>query len=294
MAFFHRAKSMYDRGEVVRAATILAEGLKREPSNVEALEWLLHLYVKEIPNPGLEIEVVKILAAQDNGLDLLELVQDELEAAQLLDKIKALDNVRRREGLLLALPHPAPGKPSRSLEFPRSAGAPSSEESDESEEDHEDHGDDKAAFAAFMTAAKGGAQAHDQTSESWKSFSDPTDEIAQVQARTPAVRTTPMPSPAAVADPVADRSASRSTRPLPPLDDASDDDNDDGDAGLPDAQRPVMTWVIVGVATALLVLALVMAFMRTPEATGVSPAPSNSDGSGGAGLLPGSASRSNA
>lgn len=293
MAFFHRAKSMYDRGEVVRAATILAEGLKREPTNVEALEWLLHLYVKEIPNPGLEIEVIKILAAQGNGLDLLELVQDELEAARLFDKIKALDNVRRREGLLLELPHPSAGKGSKGPAFPRSADAASHSEPDEDHEDHEGHEDDKVAFAAFMSAAKGGAQTQEQTSESWKSFADPTDEIAQLQARTPAARKTPLPSPA-IADRGVDRSASRTTRPLPPLDDASDERDDEGDGGVPDAPRPVMAWVMVGVATALLALALVMAFMRNAEAPVVLPAPSESDGSGGAHLWPVSTSWSNA
>jgi hypothetical protein len=291
MAFFDRAKSMYDRGEVVRAATILAEGLKREPRNAEALEWLLHLYVAEIPNPGLEVEIVKILAAQDNGLDLLEIVQNELDAARMLDKIKALDNVRRREGLLLEIPGSSPGKLMRSSELPRPAETASGDEQDDHDEQVEQ---DRAGFAAFMTAAKGGPSEQEEASESWKSFSDPTDELAQLQARTPATRSTPLPSPAAVHDAGAGQIAQRNTRPLPPLDDALDDGSDEDDAGTTEANRPVMTWVIVGVAAALLILALVMALMRQPPATGIAPASGGAEGSGGAGLWPESATWSNA
>lgn len=258
MAFYHRAKSMYDRGEVVRAATILAEGLKREPGDVESLEWLLHLYVKEIPNPGLEVEMVKILAAQANGRDLLEIVQSELEAANMGDKIKALDNVRRREGVLMDPPTP--------LHRPAAPAVPASvtRPSQEPEEDQDEQ---------------------DQAEESWQSFSDPTDEIAQVQARTPAPRTAPVSSPVGSGESDAPRSASsRSTRPLPPLDDPSDElDDGDDDAGRSDTQRPVMTWVIVGVATALLVLALVMALMRGSETTDTVPAGSPEEGEGSAG-----------
>jgi hypothetical protein len=258
MAFYHRAKSMYDRGEVVRAATILAEGLKREPGDVESLEWLLHLYVKEIPNPGLEVEMVKILAAQANGRDLLEIVQSELEAANMSDKIRALDNVRRREGVLMDPPTPVHRPAAPVTSAPLNRPSPTGEE-DEDEQD--------------------------KVEESWQSFSDPTDEIAQVQARTPAPRTAPIPSPVSSGESDAPRPAStRSTRPLPPLDDPSDElDDSDDDVGRTDAQRPVLTWVIVGVATALLVLALVMALMRGSETTDTAPAGTTEESEGSAG-----------
>jgi hypothetical protein len=279
MAFYHRAKSMYDRGEVVRAATILAEGLKREPGDVESLEWLLHLYVKEIPNPGLEVEMVKILAAQANGRDLLEIVQSELEAAHMLDKLKALDNVRRREGLLLDPPDP----PSRKLGPTTPALRPLADPSSDVEVD--DRGE---------PAHGAEPHEHDDPAESWKSFSDPSDEIAQVQARTPTPRITPVPSPTTVGEPQAERPAPRNSRPLPPLDDPTDDGNDDDDAIPVDSPRPVMTWVIVGVATALLVLALIMAIMRQSEVSDTVPSPGDEEGSGAAEWRPGPPSWSNA
>lgn len=100
MAFLERAKSMHERGETVRAAVVLAEGLKREPDAIEALEWLLHLYVEEIPNPGMEREILQILELQPNGTELLALVVAELEEMGADEKIDALERVRERDNLL--------------------------------------------------------------------------------------------------------------------------------------------------------------------------------------------------
>ena len=75
MAFLERAKSMHARGETARAAMILAQGLKREPQDADAVEWLLHLYVEEIPSPGMERELLQILCQQPNGRYLLDVVR---------------------------------------------------------------------------------------------------------------------------------------------------------------------------------------------------------------------------
>ncbi|TVR03136.1 MAG: hypothetical protein EA398_06380 [Deltaproteobacteria bacterium] len=105
MSFLDRAKSMHERGDTARAAVVLAEGLKREPGEVEALEWLLHLYVEEIENTGIEREILRILELQTNGLELYALVVAELEAFGADDKLDALERVRSRDGLL---PEPEP------------------------------------------------------------------------------------------------------------------------------------------------------------------------------------------
>ncbi len=102
MGYLDRAKSMHGRGNAVRASVILAEGLKRNPSNAEALEWLLHLYVEELDNPGLERELLQILGAQPNGHDLLQIVQAELEEVGRWEKLEALRKVHSREGLAVA------------------------------------------------------------------------------------------------------------------------------------------------------------------------------------------------
>ncbi|MCB9507539.1 MAG: hypothetical protein H6700_07040 [Myxococcales bacterium] len=102
MAFLERAKSMHARGETARAAMILAQGLKREPQDAEAVEWLLHLYVEEIPSPGMERELLQILCQQPNGRYLLDVVRAELEETGNHEKLKALDKTQAREGVLLA------------------------------------------------------------------------------------------------------------------------------------------------------------------------------------------------
>lgn len=91
MSFVDRAKSMHSRGDAVRAAVILAQGLKREPTDVEAVGWLLHLYVEELPNPGIEADLLNVLALQPNGADLLAIVRAELAELGLAEKTKALE-----------------------------------------------------------------------------------------------------------------------------------------------------------------------------------------------------------
>lgn len=91
MGFVERAKSMHARGEAVRASVILAQGLKRDPSDVEAVEWLLHMYVDELPTPGIEKDVLQVLERQPNGAYLLDLVRAELEEVDGYEKLHALD-----------------------------------------------------------------------------------------------------------------------------------------------------------------------------------------------------------
>ena len=57
MTFLERAKSAHSRGDAAAAAVILVQGLKRDPEEIEALQWLLDVYVDEIHNPGMEAEI---------------------------------------------------------------------------------------------------------------------------------------------------------------------------------------------------------------------------------------------
>lgn len=100
---------MYARGDAVRAAVILSQGLKRDPSDAEAVEWLLHLYVEEVPNPGMESAVLQVLARQSNGGELLEIVEAELAEIGAADKLRAIDKVLDLEGI--TFPEPAPPEP---------------------------------------------------------------------------------------------------------------------------------------------------------------------------------------
>lgn len=112
MGFVERAKSMHARGEAVRASVILAQGLKRDPSDVEAVEWLLHMYVDELPTPGIEKDVLQVLERQPNGAYLLDLVRAELEEVGGYEKLHALDKTLAQGRFVLRdTPEPEPVAP---------------------------------------------------------------------------------------------------------------------------------------------------------------------------------------
>jgi hypothetical protein len=261
MAFYDRAKSMYERGEVVRAATILAEGLKREPQQVESLEWLLHLYVKEVPNTGLETEIIRILSLQANGRDLLEIVESELESSQRYDKMKALDNVRRRENLL-----PDPPAPAARAAAPEPAPAP-------------------AAPPRVSSTAAAAATDSPAGEDDWQSFSDPASvEPLRVPVEPPPpVRpgVTPVAGlPRTAATGPTPATSTRPNRALPPIEDTSDtlpDDEEDPAEGAADSPRSTLMMAGLLIAVVLLLAALGMAIVR-----GSAPAPAES-GSGAEG-----------
>ncbi len=99
---------MHARGDVVRASVILAQGLKRAPGDIEAVEWLLHMYVEELPNPGIEPDLLVVLSKQPNGADLLALVQAELSNLGATDKLRALDKVLDITPIRFASESPVP------------------------------------------------------------------------------------------------------------------------------------------------------------------------------------------
>lgn len=108
---------MHSRGDAVRAAVILAQGLKREPTDVEAVGWLLHLYVEELPNPGIEADLLQVLALQPNGADLLAIVRAELDELALDEKSRALEKTLEHTPLAFHSAPPAE-PPSPTTEAP--------------------------------------------------------------------------------------------------------------------------------------------------------------------------------
>lgn len=97
MTYIERARLLHGRGEVVNAAIVLAEGLKRDRNNADAMEWFISIYVREIPNPGLETDIIAVIAVQDNAANLLTLVESDLLSVGAEAKLTALRKARSRD-----------------------------------------------------------------------------------------------------------------------------------------------------------------------------------------------------
>ena len=95
MAFMDRARSLYQRGDAVRAAFVLAEGIKRNPHNEEAVHRFLQIYVEDLEQPGLEQELVRVVKLQPNASELLELVCAELRSRQQFSRLTFLNRVTK-------------------------------------------------------------------------------------------------------------------------------------------------------------------------------------------------------
>lgn len=95
MTFMDRASALYQRGDAVRAAFVLAEAIKRNPSHEEAVAWFLRIYVEDVEGPGLEQEVVRVIESQPEGESLMEAVCSELKRRQEYDRLSYLNRVRQ-------------------------------------------------------------------------------------------------------------------------------------------------------------------------------------------------------
>ena len=108
MGYVDRAHSMHGRGDVFAAAVTLASGLKRAPEDEDALDWFLSLYLEELPNPGLEREVLQVLAQRHDGGERFDFLVAELEHLGREDKIDALELAMDRHRIVLPEPRMAP------------------------------------------------------------------------------------------------------------------------------------------------------------------------------------------
>lgn len=108
MGYVDRAHSMHGRGDVFAAAVTLASGLKRTPEDEDALDWFLALYLEELPNPGLEREVLQVLALRKDGGERFDFLVAELEHLGREDKIDALELAMDRHRIVLPEVQAAP------------------------------------------------------------------------------------------------------------------------------------------------------------------------------------------
>lgn len=92
---------MHGRGEVFAAAVTLASGLKRAPEHEDALDWFLSIYLEELPNPGLERELLQVLQRQADGHSRFGVLLAELEHLERYDKIEALQLAMERHRIVL-------------------------------------------------------------------------------------------------------------------------------------------------------------------------------------------------
>ena len=257
MTFYDRAKNAYSRGDTVRAAFVLAEGLKRTPEHAEALEWLMELYVKELRTTGIEGELIEILSTQANGRVLYEVLENELEEAEAYQKLKALDDARRNAG---ALPEPS----TTASEPATTAPAPVDVADVLRAPERNRQDDDWASFdegPRAIPAARTRSEAHSSTP-------DAADQLLSEAVRDTQRAAAPIITPSHRSDDsghvaVTSRGLSRV---LPPLDDDGDDLVDDLDS--PEEQlvsEPTRTPVMMmagAVAVVLLLLAFMVAFFR--------------------------------
>ncbi|MFT6400255.1 MAG: hypothetical protein ACJAYU_005026 [Bradymonadia bacterium] len=258
MGFVDRAKSMHARGDVVRAAVILAQGLKREPRDSEAVGWLLHLYVEELPNPGIEADLLQVLSFQPNGADLLAIVRAELNELGSGDKLKAID--KSLDHSPMQFPSSGPPPPEPPFE-PHSAAAPHEEESNQAEP--------RSEFVQQPSTAPGG--------ENWSSFDSPFDHTGRVKVAPAEIEQETAPAnPIGVVAPrleaperqpqVADRELSASidlalSQPLGAIDDLPESLKREylgAESASPSSTRPMVWAIIAGLA--LLCVAALLAY----------------------------------
>lgn len=236
MSFLRRAKSMHERGDAVRAAIILTEGLKRDPSDGEALEWLLHLYVEELPNPGIEAELVRILAAQPNGSELYRIVESELGELGHGAKLKALERVGGREAVLPKVELPA-------HELPEEPASPAPHT--------------PAASPAVEPIAAPQRQPGADDDESWDSFDNP------IEARRRTGRSTAVASDEAGQDETRGEREHHGDASESPWDDRPAEltfDDEPWDEPTTQSQTNLWWWVggVVGALALIVVLALTL------------------------------------
>ncbi len=111
MGFFERAAAAQRVGDHARAFIVLSAGLKRQPDHQDALDELVHLYIHDIPNPGMERDLLAVLDVQVTGLDTFDVIVAELQEAGDHHKIRALEEVRDRGGFLSNPPVEEPPPP---------------------------------------------------------------------------------------------------------------------------------------------------------------------------------------
>lgn len=116
MNFEQRARKARQRGQSVRSAVLLIEGLKRHPEASGALELLTDIYVDDLDSSGLEFDLASVLIRQPKPLPLFRSILAALHQRGKASMGRDLVRAAGEKGLDLtwppANPSPPPGEPS--------------------------------------------------------------------------------------------------------------------------------------------------------------------------------------
>lgn len=93
MAYLERARTFLEKGDRIRAAVTIIEGLRKDPGNDEALDELIRVYVDELPGPGLERDLVEVLQLRDDAGTRLAFIEHALEGESGEAKASALSTL---------------------------------------------------------------------------------------------------------------------------------------------------------------------------------------------------------
>ncbi|MFW5968212.1 MAG: tetratricopeptide repeat protein, partial [Persicimonas sp.] len=156
MNFEERARKARRRGDPVRAAVVLIEGLKRHPSQTSALDLLSELFVEDIDSPGLGVDLAAILARQADAFARFEALLDELYLRHKDGVAREIVRAAREEGFDLQWPPPSPPIPderqpedeSDPVEEPPEARVATSTHDEESEPPSDDESAEEADVVA--------------------------------------------------------------------------------------------------------------------------------------------------
>lgn len=197
MNFVERAHSLYEQQKTFEACITLSNGLKHHPHEEDALDWFLRMYCEEIPRPGLEADVLRILQKRADGADRFENLCAELEHLGAEEKYEALFDAVERHGIRFRRPT-GPSSAIASGEAPLSS-APAGAGGETS--------DASGAAPALPGPASSG------TSERWDRFSSPLDEAdAAVPDAAPAATPEPEQAEDVAAEPTPETPAEGSER----------------------------------------------------------------------------------
>ncbi len=262
---------MHARGDAVRAAVILAQGLKREPRDSEAVGWLLHLYVEELPNPGIESDLLKVLSLQPNGADLLAIVRAELGELGSGEKLKAIDKTLDHSPMRFTSSGPPEPEPPPQTQAPTPHGAHSNDAPRSefvSQADTQDGGESWAAFDSPF----------DHTGRIPTGSAEPAEEPPAAEPSSP--QETPRQEAPSREPQLADEELSASidlalSQPLGTIDDlpASLKREYLGDESASGSSSKPMVWAII-VGVALLCIAAIVGYAsksKGPEAGAIEP-----------------------
>ncbi|QDG54348.1 tetratricopeptide repeat protein [Persicimonas caeni] len=120
--FEQRAQKALDRGQPVRSAVLLIEGLKRQPDERAALDFLIDLYVDELTSAGLEYDLTGVLVLQSDSEQLFRDILRRLDPAGKASMGRELVRAANEHGYDLTwppAPEPAPAPTAEPMPEPR-------------------------------------------------------------------------------------------------------------------------------------------------------------------------------